>query len=911
MTTKNIYVIGYLNHGNLGDQQYKTTFDFIFRTYLPKSFLASCSINYIDCDKIAYKVFNDTDIIILGGGDVLNNYFLDSISKKFKGKPNKVLAVSVGVPYINLVIDTNKLQVIDYIFARSKQDIQMLKDFFSPERVCYLPDISIYLKNFPKVSIFNPVLDKKYFKVLDRLDTVKKSKKIICFSLSRHIRGNGLKINENYHNIIRSISNFVKYLLTFGYYIVFLPFNTNESRSGSHENDILIHDEVVELIKKSNPNQLSNITNIDFAIEPKMVLQIYDYFYATVPMRFHSVLFSIYKNVAMMPLFTTRKIKNLLLDINYKCSYYLDRDDSDLPVLIDDKVMITKFQELVSERSHFKDLLCNANRSIFPQALSSVFDTDFIGGPKNTLDLVSLIIGNYNKVNIVEGLSVSEKIVLKAYLKANEFANNNGYSSFVDISCAKLQDTVVKVISYILTNGTMNSVYNYGLKEKIFPKNPETVKGDLFPRFLPEWKWVINDHAHIKYSNTGLQDNPCGLFNINYIDQADYSGSHRSGWQYVYENITHLHNSKSDTYLDLYIDRTFHWNKEVNKFLNVIPYTNSWYGFVHHTFETEFSDYNSFKLLETPEFIDSLKVCKGLFVLSVDLKNKFLAEFKKKGICVPVLSFTHPTEQLVPQWEYLEFILNKDKKIMNIGGWLRNIFSFYYLTLPEKFSFTYRRSMWSKTNTVDCMRKVCLRGGNTSNYYPSLNFTNNLGRFLILEENNEFPVNPDPCSSISTNWPGNCSGNASQNVSCNPVLDDTKIKNNWYKHFYSYIKELVNSTGSLSHLTNEMYDSELTKNIVFINLVDASAVNTVIECICRATPIIVNKHPAVVEMLGCRYPLYFPDGLDLPSMNEAVNKLLANTDNIRKANIFLQNLDKTKYSIEYFVDDFAETIRGL
>lgn len=53
------------------------------------------------------------------------------------------------------------------------------------------------------------------------------------------------------------------------------------------------------------------------------------------------------------------------------------------------------------------------------------------------------------------------------------------------------------------------------------------------------------------------------------------------------------------------------------------------------------------------------------------------------------------------------------------------------------------------------------------------------------------------------------------------------------------------------------YDEYLSKNICFIDLYDASCNNSIIECIIRNTPIIVNKLEPVIEYLGEYYPLYY------------------------------------------------------
>jgi hypothetical protein len=65
------------------------------------------------------------------------------------------------------------------------------------------------------------------------------------------------------------------------------------------------------------------------------------------------------------------------------------------------------------------------------------------------------------------------------------------------------------------------------------------------------------------------------------------------------------------------------------------------------------------------------------------------------------------------------------------------------------------------------------------------------------------------------------------------------------------------NTRECHHLPDEEYDLLLSRNIVFIQLHDASANNTVIECIARGTPLLVNPLPAVREYLGQDYPLYY------------------------------------------------------
>jgi hypothetical protein len=123
--------------------------------------------------------------------------------------------------------------------------------------------------------------------------------------------------------------------------------------------------------------------------------------------------------------------------------------------------------------------------------------------------------------------------------------------------------------------------------------------------------------------------------------------------------------------------------------------------------------------------------------------------------------------------------------------------------------------------------------------------------------------------------------------------------NNWIRHLEEHLDHMKQSVSIINNLSNNEYDELLSENIVFINLVDASAVNTLIECIVRDTPILVNRHPAVVELLGDSYPLYYNSYYDKNDSNIDIYPLLT-LQKIKAAHKYLANLDKTKYKIEYF-----------
>lgn len=845
----NIFVIGYFGHANTGDEQYLYTFNYVFNNYLPS--FGDYNIDYIDCDQIKNKQFSNSDIIILGGGDILNNYFLDKIIAKFSNKPNKIIAVSVGVPYINIIHHTNKLHIIDYIFCRTQQDIQLLKQYYHPNRIGLLPDISYFLQKIKKNTdgIDFIIINNKLKKA------IADNKKIIAITLSRHIYDKNDSIG--YHKILVGLSKFIKYLLVSNYYIVLLPFNTN--KNNLDENDTVIHNDLLELLDNSYSNSILNITD---TLTPSQILNLYQYFHITVPMRFHSVLFSVYSKVPILPIFTTRKIKNLLLDIDWFHGYQLPCNQNDKPTELNSTLLINRFKSVSNLHNLLKIKLSRINRDFFQTNMHSL--TQFI----------SLFTSNYPKLSVdvnIDGNNITTR-VLKIYEIVQNISSKYGFSDFRNISDEKHKKFITQIVSYYLTDGTTDSIYNYGLYSKMFSPGYN---------YKDEWSWVLTNHKKTKVYN-----NPNGIFNISYIDQNDYSDAHRSGWQFVYQNLLNLNNNRSNILLDLYVDRTFHWNYSVNKELGIIPYTKKWVGFVHHTFETEFSEFNNHNLLTNPEFLQSLKYCNGIFVLSRYLQIEFTRYFQNLNINVPVVQFTHPTEINVPRFCFQKFIENKDKKLIHIGGWLRNIFSFYNLNL---------------TNVTLNIKKAAIKGSYMNNYFPPNNFLEGLYKFLALPGF----FNIDNITNASPNCSNNNVTSITPNCSSNATITNNELQNNWSKHFYKYVQTLFKDIELIEKLSNQEYDHILTNNIVFLNLVDASAVNTVIECIIRHTPIIINKHPAIIELLGENYPLYYDNNYEL---NTQITQLLSNVNKIKKAHVYLVNLDKTKFHIEFFKNQLINTL---
>lgn len=93
------------------------------------------------------------------------------------------------------------------------------------------------------------------------------------------------------------------------------------------------------------------------------------------------------------------------------------------------------------------------------------------------------------------------------------------------------------------------------------------------------------------------------------------------------------------------------------------------------------------------------------------------------------------------------------------------------------------------------------------------------------------------------------------------------------------------------------YDMLLAKNIVFMEVIAAAANNTVVECVARNTPIVLNRHPGPMYYLGDDYPLFYDDIAEVPR--------LVTPERVLQAYEHLRRMDKTWIRGAYFAESLA------
>ena len=758
-------------------------------------------------DLYTSEYIKDCSRIILFGGETLNDYFLDRLLNVWL-KNKSIKFNAIGVS-TNQDYDTivNKINLFDTVLFRNKLDYEYFKNRIN---CFYGPDIVFLLNN-------NGIT-----KFIHTVSIIKQ--KQVGFFLSQTVLLN--LSSEQQKSYLKNISNVIKFWINNDYIVNLFPMCTNNK---IQEDDNIINKKVYNLLTESEKRKIrSHTTNIEIVNKIKSMS-------FNICWRFHAHILSIINHIPFLSISRTNKVKNLLEE-NFLTELYA----SDFEIIEKCKYLIYNKNKIIKSlkkvhKNNKKDTTIYMDQLIY---LDTKLKNIFYVNPNTDYEIIyKNLYEKYNKIKSSMNDSFNTTIIIFTLMRS------------------------------------LHNDYTYGLNEKIY-KGIHHLKNDIC--------WLIEDN--IRKQNFEFFEaigdllgykfernvRPNEKINIKYINQNDLAGLHRSGWQSVVNSLDY-YNSSNDLICDLYLDRTFHWNSSEYNKLGVIPYKQNWIGVIHHTTDTEYSDYNTIALFKNKYFVDSLPYCKGLFVLSQHLQKEIIKILFNMKIQINIYALIHPTEFVDSKLMFTpkNFIMNPKKKIIQVGAWMRKISAIFELNLGENELY---------------LQKAALKGKNMESYYNSIkynnddndnNFEDNIHIDII---NNESIVDDNKNISIVDD---------NKNIS-----RDNKIRN---------INKLdIDSVEMIEYLQDGLYDELLSKNIIFVNLIGASAVNTVIECIVRNTPIIINKLPAIVELLGENYPLYYNNIDD-------VHKLLS-LDIIDKAYSYIKNLDKTKFKLETFVKEFITIV---
>ncbi len=297
-------------------------------------------------------------------------------------------------------------------------------------------------------------------------------------------------------------------------------------------------------------------------------------------------------------------------------------------------------------------------------------------------------------------------------------------------------------------------------------------------------EWGVVDRCNIEESKYGK------LKIINSIN-FDY---HNGGWLKSLKELKNINNINGLKF-DCFLEKNFCWEGRKDE-----PYKDPWVGILHNPIDSPkwyLEKVKNVNIFDSKKFLESLDKCKGLYVFSKHEKLKVEDKIKSLNINLKVNCIKHTTSKSENKWSFSKY--QKDKKILHIGWWFRDIDSFYDI----------------KTNKKKVRIKINEKVENQIRQIFSLN---------------------------------------------------------------------NNDVNEISYLEDKDYEYLISSSIVYLKLIDAVANNTILECIERFVPVVVNRHPSIEEYLGKDYPLYLEDKLEFEE--------LTSDDNILRAHKYLSNIKR-------------------
>jgi len=314
------------------------------------------------------------------------------------------------------------------------------------------------------------------------------------------------------------------------------------------------------------------------------------------------------------------------------------------------------------------------------------------------------------------------------------------------------------------------------------------------------------------------------------------------GWRLAVRALKSLHCDEG-TFCDLDVEGSFLTDGETER-------TAEWVGFSHTSFDPDFGGVNARSLFASEGFRKALATCKGLFVFSSHFKLAWedaLIAAGHPNLPVTVLPIPVYAERPRDSFTTTKFMANTHRKIIQVGTWRRKTYGIAALSAGRDV-----------INLGECVsvRKASLTRHPLVRYLPRLK-----GAYAEVQ------------------------ATAEEKAFVNGALDFAQLA--------------ASAVLPLSPMTPGDFTSLFADNVFFLHLHDISTLGVMMEAFVRNCPVLVNRTPFTVELLGPAYPLFFDDvftAADVLTM-----------DNIRKAHASLAGREKQHYSVEAFVNSFANT----
>jgi polysaccharide pyruvyl transferase WcaK-like protein len=888
--------LGFFDRGNFGDELYKSVY---------ADCLAAKDIEFtcmsLEDMKPAPKVPSCFDAVCVGGGDILNAYFMRHLAPKLASFKGTKIALSVGVPFESC---TPYVDLFDYVILRAHVDEETIKARIGAEHVACFPDMA-YTLRVPRTIGLPWIISPRRIGVF----------------LSRPIFAGGK--NRHYSRVVRDIANNLDSVCRSypGAILYLIPCNTFESHD---ENDTILNAEVQALCQTSG--------RIKVVQEEQWSLRAYQRWFgaidAAVCMRYHSAVMSMMFEVPFVALVCTRKMRTFLEDNEMRdhgCPMEVD-PQTHAPIGLKAEAVAKGLQHVLSQGGTVA--------KSFPQTQQqfvSLVRRLLRGRHRRTSGAVPLSDGARMAMvsRVVEALTW--RVGLTPTAAASLLAGNKTGTTAAEL---KGMDPVwLAMLMCHHVTGNADAPYVYGLSRSLSQDECD-VKGAV--------DWIMRDH----YLTGSVRPLPRGergaRVTFSSMHRQSYKGLHRSGWHFAMKGLLRYHDDTGRSVLcDTYMDRTFHWASSVLIAEGVIPYRRPWIGILHHTTDTAFSDHNCTDMFESPALLASLPFCTAIVTLSRALEGEIRTLLRTHGFGgVRTVALIHPTESVPADSEFTmeKFERNPHRHVIQIGAWLRDPFAIYKLHLRERADHSagvmkavlHGRHMDNCVRPADNLTRLGVMTGHLDDATTGLMCRDGAGLMcrdqtglmcrdgaglmcrdqtgMMCRDGMGMMCREQTCLMCRDGMGQMCRDQTGMMCREHAYMcrsDDSalagrsreRLGNKYVQAMLRSLHDTERTVKVLPLCDDQAYDQLLSENLVFLCLLDASAVNTVLECMVRNTPVVVNRLPALEELLGADYPLFYDD------LHEAAT-ILEDVEMIRRGHDHIKGLDKECFTLDAFCKGF-------
>lgn len=287
-----IYVHGYYGYQNCGDEAFKVVFD---------KYLNGLTFVYTSPKSPPPEEPKDGDILILGGGNVIGEYFLKSLNR-WRGK---IWVIGVGLSSMEALDNLADLKP-QVCYIRNKSELQIVKEKIPHAE--YIPDLVLSLTNDELLeSTVGLDADHSLEYGFARKDISKNAVIILSDRIISY-----LEQGSDFSSAVESISGLTKTIefLTFlskYYNLHFLAFSDNYYHPDAALN---------RLVAGFVPGSHDRVKFSSAASQPSLAYKIIKEANLVVSMKFHSLVFSLIANKSILNLSDAPKCLSLINDFS-------------------------------------------------------------------------------------------------------------------------------------------------------------------------------------------------------------------------------------------------------------------------------------------------------------------------------------------------------------------------------------------------------------------------------------------------------------------------------------------------------------------------------------------------------------------------------------------------------------------